>query len=284
MGEYASCVQPLRRHGADLPAPLELRTADVRGRMGQSRAALGARWDEVKPEPFRLTREVVPGLYQVRTLGSRAYLAVEDEITIIDCGSPLSGTRVLDAVRELGRSVADVRDIVITHTHLDHVGALPEVQKHIPARTAVHYAEAGLLTSDKRLPNPVVHPWLAALTDGFFARSDPGAARVDLELDDGDELPVLGGLRVVHNPGHTAGSISLFFPERGVLIVGDALQFRFGRLMLPNRLFSEDLTQAGESVRKLALLDFETLCFSHFRPILAGADRKVRDFASKLAG
>ncbi|KAA0238464.1 MBL fold metallo-hydrolase [bacterium] len=71
------------------------------------------RWDEMKPAPFRLTREVLPGLYQVRTRGSRAYLIVDDEITLIDTGNPGSGIRVLKALQEIGRSPEDIKHIVI---------------------------------------------------------------------------------------------------------------------------------------------------------------------------
>ena len=59
--------------------------------------------------------------------------------------------------------------------------------------------------------------------DWTVGRNDPGAARVDVILDDGNELPALGGMRIVHAPGHTAGSISLYFPNRGMLLVGDAM-------------------------------------------------------------
>jgi glyoxylase-like metal-dependent hydrolase (beta-lactamase superfamily II) len=240
------------------------------------------RWDELKPAPFRLATEVIPGLYQVRTRGSRAYLALDRDITLIDAGSPGSGIRVLQALEELGRSPEDIKNIIITHAHIDHVGGLAEVQKWVPASTCVHLAEAPQITSHEPLPNPFNHAWLARICEPLLLRSDPGAARVDVFLNDGDELPALGGLRIVHVPGHTAGSISIHFPERGVLIVGDAMQYKFGRLMLPSRMFSQDMSEATESIRKLSTLDFDTLCFSHFRPILTGADRRVRDFARSL--
>jgi glyoxylase-like metal-dependent hydrolase (beta-lactamase superfamily II) len=266
-----------------MTARLEQGRDDLLTRIESQRVQWSAQWEEVKPDPFRLTRQVVPGLYQVRTRGSRAYLAVDDRITVIDAGSPGSGLRILEAVRELDRSADDIADIVITHTHIDHVGGLPELQQHVPARTAVHFAEARHLASEGPLPNPFMNPVLARICEPYLLWRDPGFARVDLELADGDELPVLGGMRVVHNPGHTPGSVSLHFPGRGVLIVGDAMQYRFGRLMLPNRLFSQDLDAAAASIRKLAALEFETLCFGHFRPILTGAGRQVREFARSLA-
>lgn len=241
-----------------------------------------ARWDDVKPAQFRAAVEVLPGLYQVRTRGSKAYLVLDKEITLIDAGSVGSGARILRALDELGRSPSEIKHIVITHYHLDHVGGLPEIQEYVSARTGVHLAEAPHVESDGPLPNPFQHPLLAKICEPYLRRNDPGAARVDVILDDGDELPVLGGMRVVHAPGHTAGSISLFFPNRGVLLVGDAMQYKFGRLMLPSRLFTQDMAQAADSVRKLAALDFETLCFSHFRPILTGADERVREFALAL--
>ncbi len=240
------------------------------------------RWDEIKPAPFRMVIEVLPGLYQVRTRGSRAYLVVEDDITLIDTGSPGSGIRILKALEELGRSPDYIKTILITHYHFDHVGGLPELQNWISAKTGVHLAEAPQIQSGEPLPNPFTHPLLARICEPFLLRNDPGAARVDEHLEDGDELPGLGGMRVVHAPGHTAGSISIHFPNRGVLLVGDAMQYKFGRLMLPSRLFTEDMATAGDSVHKLAGLDFETLCFSHFRPILTGADLKVREFARTL--
>jgi glyoxylase-like metal-dependent hydrolase (beta-lactamase superfamily II) len=254
-----------------------------RARVEMQRAELTARWEEVWPEPFRFTREVVPGLYQVRTSGARSYLVLDETITVIDAGNPGSGARILAAVRELGRAPEDVRDIVITHAHIDHVGGLPELQQQVPARTAIHFAEARDLETAEPLPNPFVNPVLGRLFAPYLIWNDPGCARVDLPVADGDELPVFGGLRVVHAPGHTPGSISLHFPAKGVLIVGDAMQFRFGRLMLPHRLFTKDLLLASESVQKLARLEFETLCFSHFRPIIKGAGERVRAFAETLA-
>ena len=240
------------------------------------------RWDEIKPAPFRYATEVLPGLYQVRTRGSKAYLLLDDEITLIDTGSPGSAPRILKALQELGRSPSDIKHIVITHYHIDHVGGLPELQEYVPARTGVHLAEAPHVASDDPLPNPFMHPLLAKICEPYLSRNDPGAARVDVHLDDGDEMAALGGMRIVHAPGHTAGSISIHFPNRGVLLVGDAMQYKFGRLMLPSRLFTQDMGEAAQSVQKLAQLDFETLCFSHFRPILSGADQKVREFARTL--
>lgn len=246
------------------------------------RPAWQDRWDEIKPAPFRVTQEVLPGLFQVRTRGSRAYLIADDDITLIDTGSPGSGLRILNAVKEIGRSPEEIKHIVITHYHIDHVGGLSELQNFVPAKTGVHLAEAPHVESPEPLPSPFTHPLLARICEPYLSRNDPGAARVDVHLRDGDELPALGGMRIVHAPGHTAGSISIHFPNRGVLLVGDAMQFKFGRLMLPSRLFTQDMEEAGESIRKLAGLDFETLCFSHFRPILTGADKKVREFSKSL--
>jgi len=240
------------------------------------------RWEEKKPDQFRYALEVLPGLYQVRTRGSKAYLILDDEITLIDTGSIGSGTRVLKALEELGRSPSDIKHILITHCHIDHVGGLPEIQAYVSAKTGVHLAEAPHIESNGPLPNPFIHPLLAKICEPYLRRNDPGAARVDVILADGDELPALGGMRIVHAPGHTAGSISLHFPNRGVLLVGDAMQYKFGRLMLPSRMFTQDMEEASASVQKLAELDFETLCFSHFRPILTGADGRVREFAKTL--
>jgi glyoxylase-like metal-dependent hydrolase (beta-lactamase superfamily II) len=106
---------------------------------------------------------------------------------------------------------------------------------------------------------------------------------VDTILQDGDELSILGGLRVIHTAGHTPGHIALYLPERGVVIGGDALQQRAGRLIPPARAFTADWPQALRSIHRLAALEFDTLALSHFPPLRGRACEEVRRLASRLA-
>jgi glyoxylase-like metal-dependent hydrolase (beta-lactamase superfamily II) len=90
-------------------------------------------------------------------------------------------------------------------------------------------------------------------------------------IEDGDVLPVLGGLRVVHTPGHTPGSVCLYGSRDRVLLVGDNLQRRFGRLTFASKLYSDDYALACRSMRRLTALDIETIIFGHFAAIEGGA-------------
>jgi glyoxylase-like metal-dependent hydrolase (beta-lactamase superfamily II) len=102
---------------------------------------------------------------------------------------------------------------------------------------------------------------------------------VDTLLQDGDELPVLGGLRIVHTPGHTAGHIALHLPQLGVLIAGDALQRPRAGLTPPARLVTADWEESLRSLRRLAALDFDVLAFSHFPPLRRHAAAELRRLA-----
>jgi glyoxylase-like metal-dependent hydrolase (beta-lactamase superfamily II) len=152
----------------------------------------------------------------------------------------------------------------------------------MPAPLSVHSDDADALANEGPLPNPFQHDLLARMSQGTFERIDPGVARVDFRLDDNDVVPGTRAIRVVHVPGHTPGSIALHLPHRRAVVVGDALQYRFGRMMPPSRLFTQDMAQAYESIRKLAAVDAETVCFSHFRPILDGGSAELRAFAESL--
>jgi glyoxylase-like metal-dependent hydrolase (beta-lactamase superfamily II) len=94
---------------------------------------------------------------------------------------------------------------------------------------------------------------------------------VDEEIDDDQELPIAGGVRVLHTPGHTAGHVSLWVPSKRLLFAGDAASNLFGRIRPPFGMFTEDMVRAKESMRRLAELDFETACFGH-GGVLRGRD------------
>jgi glyoxylase-like metal-dependent hydrolase (beta-lactamase superfamily II) len=88
---------------------------------------------------------------------------------------------------------------------------------------------------------------------------------------------VLGGLRVIHAPGHTPGSVCLFAERDRLLFCGDALwRDDRGSLRPPNPYWSEDLRAARDSVAKLEPLSVDTILFAH-RPPLARAARALRE-------
>ncbi len=224
----------------------------------------------------------MPRVHQLTVLGANVIVIVEDELTLVDTGFRGSSRRVVRFIRSLGRLEKEIGLIVITHNHFDHVGGLTELRRLTKAKVAVHVADIGDFEGEPAYPGGVRRllrvPPFSALHSVFSI----SASEVDIELKGGEVLDALDGLEVIHTPGHTPGSISLFSPRNKLLIVGDALDKHGKAILPPHEIASTDLTQAIESVKKIAQLDFEVLCFGHGHPFTENVPAKIRDLTERI--
>ena len=203
--------------------------------------------------------KVAEGIHRVdRVRVSNAYLvSVEDGLLLVDTGIPGNAKRILAFVERLGRRPDELRTIVLTHWHLDHVGSVAELKRLTGAQVAIHELDAPVLAGRERPAKG--RRAMAVITRLFRLRR----VTADLLLRDGDRI---GGLEVVHVPGHTAGSIVLRRDD-GVVFSGDALLGdRHGGIRLPDPGLSFDPAQAQASAEKIRALDFRLLLPGHGRP------------------
>ena len=225
--------------------------------------------------------QIAPGLYEFKLGISNAFLldSAEDGCILFDTGYPNKQDAILGALRQIGKQPADLRHIVLTHAHPDHIGSLHALQSATRATTYIHAADAAITRRGTGFrpmrPAPGI---LSLLLVSFISRKNKtmtvGESKVDVEVEDGDMLPLAGGLRAVHTPGHCLGHVAFLWQRHGgVLITGDACSNMRG---LDWTIGYEDIAEGGRSLRKLAELRFETACFGHGKPILGGADQQFQ--------
>lgn len=227
--------------------------------------------------------ELVPGVHLVDgVLGCNAYLLGHDAFTLVDPGLITDAGAVERYLRRLGRRLSDVTTAVLTHYHPDHAGALPLLYAKHPFKVAIHSLEAPYV--EGRLPLADLREWgnagaaLAVVHRALPVRPVP----VALPLNDGDRLDVLGGARVLHAPGHTAGSICLYLPERRLLFTGDALVRKPWGLSMAAGLWTEDAPLARRSLARTADLAVDTACFGHGKPLTHDAGKTLRAFFNRV--
>lgn len=229
------------------------------------------------------TTEVTPNLHELRVGGWQLYLWHDsDSLVLIDTGAPGGGDDARKAVESLGFDAGALTGIVLTHFHVDHTGALGEIQQWSDAPVFAHAADAPIIRGEAPPPPPVLTDWERPIFEqasaGLPESAPPG--RVDRELAGGEVLTFGGGARVVPIPGHTDGSIALHLPEHRVLFTGDTAAHMRGQVMLG--IFNLDRSLAAASFRRLAELDVETVCFGHGEPITSGAGARLREVAATL--
>ncbi len=227
-------------------------------------------------------REIAPKTYQLTIGGVNMVLIAEEQLTLVDAGLHGSTPQIIEFIRKLGRSPEELGLIILSHRHIDHIGSLAALKRSTPARVAIH----GDDISDGNTPPPrsgVRHrllqlPGSSTIRSVFGVRDED----VDIRLAGGERLEPLGGLEVIHTPGHTAGSISLYSPKHKLLLVGDALRKRRKALLLPPRSIAGfNRGQALESVLKISRLDIDTLCTGHGLPITENIPAMLRDLMER---
>ena len=231
--------------------------------------------------------EITEGVHTIESLGiGWAYIYQEqDKLTLIDTGLRDSTERILAVVEKIGRKPEDVRQIFITHHHNDHTGSLAELVERTGAQVLAHKIEAPVIRGDQPPPKPGASTLRSVLRPFMGNGAQAGTpVSVDRELEDGDEVDIGGGAKVLHVPGHTMGSVALFIPKHRLLFAGDAAvsAIGLGPPAGPFALFNEDSEQAVRSFKRLAELDFDRAFFGHGKPLDGEAATLFRRAADQL--
>lgn len=195
--------------------------------------------------------------------GISNWYLVEDAggLVCVDAGTPADWHQLTRELARLGRSLGDVEAVLLTHAHSDHTGFAEQARREAGASVHVHEADAEAARTGRPgraeggmaryLMRAEAYRTIAGLTRRGALRIVP--IQQLAVFHDGEVLDVPGGPRVVHAPGHTAGSAALWFEARGFVCSGDALVTRnplTGRLgpqIMPTG-FNENTDQAMASL------------------------------------
>src|SRR4051812_36642502 len=178
-----------------------------------------------------LQREVAPGVHRVEDSFTNWYLVEGDDgLTIVDAGIPRSWDSLQDALAGLGRTRSDVRALVLTHAHFDHVGFAERARRELGIPVYVHEDDVPLTRHPWRydherartrylLTQPRALPIVATFLRHRAFWPPPVRSVVRYSDNDGP-LPVPGSPTVVPTPGHTLGHCALHLADRGVVFAG----------------------------------------------------------------
>ena len=230
--------------------------------------------------------EVADRVHRLSHAHVNCYLIEDrDGVTLVDAGLPGMWSLMLDTLRGIGRTPDDVRALVLTHGHFDHVGFARRARTELGVPVLVHPADGGLAAHPysytpqrNRFLYPFTHPRSLPVLGRMAAA---GALTVkgigdtgELTLDAPLEIP--GRPVAVYAPGHTGGHCILHLPGRDTVLSGDALvtldPYTGARgPQIVASAATADTALAMESLRAVEATDAATVLPGHGEPWTEGA-------------
>jgi glyoxylase-like metal-dependent hydrolase (beta-lactamase superfamily II) len=186
-------------------------------------------------------------------LDTEVYILVCDGgLILVDVGfAPQCRESIQAELDEIGKTWEDVKMIIITHAHGDHIENLPQVRELTDAEVVIGEGDEIKL----------------------YERT---GVKADVVLGHGDLIGACGGVEIVHVPGHSDGNLCLYLRGYKAIIAGDTIfGDSEGNLEAPPEKYCEDVVEASKNLSILADYDFDALLLSHGKNMMAGAKEKV---------
>ena len=195
------------------------------------------------------------------------FMILGERISLVDSGVAASETFIFEYLRKAGRKPEEIDLLVLTHSHPDHIGAAKAIREKTCCVVAAHGAEKGWIEDvdlqSKERPVPGFHTLVG------------GSVPVGRSLADGDVIELWNGhsLKVIHTPGHSAGSICLHFEKERALFSADTVP-------IPGEIpIYEDIVESVRSLERLkGLHGVDHLLAAWDKP------RKGREVAETITG
>ena len=225
-------------------------------------------------------------IYPILIGMTRCYILAGESAILVDGGMPAlpsqpePGQRFQDQLRRLPVRPDEIKLMLITHAHFDHIGAVQSIQNLTGAKIALHSRDKERLDQNAMPLPPGVTLW-GRTTITMLTRVVPRLKippfKTDLALGDEELSLAEYGIegKVVYTPGHTSGSTSVLL-DTGDAFVGDLAMNAFPLRLTPGLpIFAENLSQVKESWRKMLDLGAKTVYPAHGKPFSIEVIRKT---------
>lgn len=200
------------------------------------------------------------------TKGNYVYLILAEEITLIDTGLPKNGKGILNELKSMDIKPHDIKNILITHDDMDHVGSLALLEKDSGAKIWASKEDIPHIIGEinrhaiKRILNYIVklekpeniHPY----------------------PEDG----IVGDIKIINTPGHTVGHVCMLYKD--IMFVGDLFRTKNGEIITGPSLANWNNSILKESIVKIDEYNFKWICPAHGEPIKR--DNHLKDFIKTI--
>ncbi|MBA2611759.1 MAG: MBL fold metallo-hydrolase [Bacteroidetes bacterium] len=224
-------------------------------------------------------QRITDKIYQISLAGVNAFLIDDNGLTLVDTGFKNNTDKIFSAIKTGGKNPEDIKQIILTHCHLDHTGSVAEIKRRLGVPIYAHSIDADLIEQGiaGRQPfhiSPGIMNWLLfnILIKPTGNTIEP--VNIDERLKDNDIIPIAGGIQVIHTPGHSDGHISLLLRSEGVLIAADICANVVG---LGLSVLYEDPKLCVSSIMKTASFDFDKAVFGHGKLLAGQASKRLRE-------
>tara|TARA_B100001750_G_scaffold69309_1_gene55360 strand:- start:493 stop:1305 length:813 start_codon:yes stop_codon:yes gene_type:complete len=234
--------------------------------------------------------EIAPGVHRIEGItGSNAVLLADEQMAVVDTGLSDNGEAIVSYIKSIGRSPSDLQWILVTHFHFDHSGSAAELHELTGAKIVAHKSETEtgpdgnllLIKGDEGESPPFWYRMLQRRGRQVTVERRYHDTPIHEIVDNGDVIPCFGGLRIIHTPGHTPGSICPILEGPQVLFMGDSVLNNIDRLSRPLMWDRSKRRELDASLRSLRELEAEVACFGHGPPLIEHAMEKVRGLTDR---